>query len=129
MIPLCEHLVDHTTSPDSVWFAMWLGFPDVLAVAKRAPEFQLPGREYGLFTGPLSAAAEIITSPYERRTSPSLWWPDDRAWCAATEVDFRWTYVGGTESCIRDIERDLRLEALRTSPEHRGGLDGDRLNV
>lgn len=35
--------------------------------------------------------------------TPSLWWPDDRTWCVATEIDFRWTYVGGSQVCINEI--------------------------
>lgn len=126
--PLIEHLAGFTSTPDSVWFGMWVGFTDVMAVMKTAPRFELPHREYILLNGPVTAAAQIITSPYTIHTGPSLWWPQDRAWFVATEVDFRWTYVGGTEACIRSIEGDSRLEALRTHPEHRGDLGGDMLN-
>jgi hypothetical protein len=125
IVPLHERLMAHTTTPDVIWFAMWVGYPDVLAVAKGAARFELPGREYALFRGPLEAAEEIITSPYTTRASPSLWWPDDRAWCVATEIDFRWTYVGGTDQCIGSLEREHRLEVFHTEPHHRGDIESD----
>jgi hypothetical protein len=125
MTPLCETLVGQTSTPDVVWYGMWVGYPDVLAVSKGAPHFELPGREYVLLKGPLQAAGEIIVSPAALRTSPSLWWPEDRAWCVATEIDFRWTYVGGTEECIVNLETESRLEVLRALPEHRGDLESD----
>ena len=28
--------------------------------------------------------------------SPSIWWPEDRAWCVATDIDLFDTYVGGS---------------------------------
>ena len=48
--------------------------------------------------------------------APSLWWPDDRAWFVATEIDFNWTYVGGTRDCIEGVLADPSLEALPTNP-------------
>lgn len=124
-VPLRERLSEHTSAPGAVWYAMWVGYPDVMAVMKRAAHFELPGRDYALFRGPLSAADSIIGSPHSIRAGPSLWWPDDREWCVATEVDFRWTYVAGTEQCIRSIELENRLEVLRTQPYHRGDIESD----
>jgi hypothetical protein len=43
---------------------------------------------------------------------PSLWWPDDRAWMVATDVDHAWTYVGGSAALIEALLGDDRLEAL-----------------
>jgi len=41
--------------------------------------------------------------------------PADRAWCVATEIDFAWTYVGGSRELIDAILADARLEAVETS--------------
>lgn len=125
ILPLRERLLEYSSTPDAVWYSMWVGFPDVLAVTKGAARFELPGREYAFLKGPLAAAGKIITSPYSVRTGPSLWWPDDQTWCVATEIDFRWTYVGGTEQCIRSLELESRLEVMRTEPEHRGDIESD----
>ena len=119
-----------TTTPERCWFAAWEGWGDPVfatlhgsadgpAVALPAviarpmrPTFQLPGRGYYLAKGILEAALDTaygVTSHYQ---SPSIWWPDDRAWCVATEVDFDWTYVGGSSECIAAVLAHPSLEAL-----------------
>jgi hypothetical protein len=45
--------------------------------------------------------------------SPNLFWPDDHAWCVATEIDLDSTYVGGSTRLIADLLANDRLEALR----------------
>jgi hypothetical protein len=47
----------------------------------------------------------------------------------ATEIDYRWTYVGGGFGCIEEILDDSRIEALMTSPDHGGHIGGDVINV
>jgi hypothetical protein len=42
---------------------------------------------------------------------PALWWPDDRAWMVVTEIDFGWTYVGGTEQTIQRVLTHPEFEA------------------
>lgn len=125
-IPLSDHLLRTTSTPGEIHYAMWIGFADVRSVVGNAPHFDLPGREYALLTGPIAAFPSVIESPYPRRTGPGLSWPADRSWCVATEVGFRWSYVGGTEECIGALEADDRLEVLRTMPEHRGDIESDR---
>ncbi|MEA3218698.1 MAG: hypothetical protein QOJ19_4854, partial [Acidimicrobiia bacterium] len=51
-----------------------------------------------------------LDEPWDQ--SPNLWWPDDRAWIVATEVDFAWTYVGGSSELIEELLNEARLEAL-----------------
>lgn len=44
--------------------------------------------------------------------SPSLWWPDDRAWVVATDVDLNSTYVGGSAALVAALLADPGLEVL-----------------
>jgi len=60
--------------------------------------------------------------------TPSLVWPDDRAWCVATETDFDSTLVGCSEECAEALVADERLEALQVPPDGRLDIDGDELN-
>jgi hypothetical protein len=46
----------------------------------------------------------------------NLWWPEDRSWCVASEIDLRWTYVGGSSELIAQILSDERIEALPATP-------------
>lgn len=47
--------------------------------------------------------------------SPTLWWPDDRAWCVATEVDFHSTYLGRSAELCEQVEHAPGLEGLPVS--------------
>jgi hypothetical protein len=131
-----------TATPDDCWFCVWDGFgwdgASVSAVfteeGQPPPEFveeprqdpvppavldgprvRLPNREYLLYTGP----AEDVTAPADLSgfgQCASLWWPADRAWCVATDVDLPWTYVGGPRGLIDAILAGQRIEALPAAP-------------
>ena len=61
--------------------------------------------------------------------SPSIWWPEDRAWCVATDIDLFDTYVGGSEECIEAVLSNPDLEALLTTLDARLDLGGDTINA
>jgi hypothetical protein len=109
------------------WFAVWDGFgwitghpahaalaPDAQPAPPAAtpdiPRLRLPQRDYLLYRGPLQAATALYRPPADR--SPNLWWPEDRRWCVASEIDLPVTYVGGPASLAEALLRDTRLEAL-----------------
>jgi len=147
-------LGDHTTTGDRCWFAAWEGYGDfrdgsaALATLGGAhvdalttlppgtyrekpwdhPTFKLPQRGYYLARGPLAAALETVYGVTWDYLSASIWWPDDRAWCVATEVDFDWTYVGGSAKCIAAILSHPDLEALPARLSDGVTYDSDRLN-
>ena len=77
------------------------------------PRVELPNRSYFLYRGPVEQALAFVQS--EQQT-PNLWWPADRSWCVATEIDLDWTYVGGSEELVDDLVEDDRLEAWRADP-------------
>ncbi len=60
-----------------------------------------PGRAYHLLTGPV-AAAPVLPTPVEWRCA-SLWWPADRAWLVATDIDGYLTYVGASQAAIKAV--------------------------
>ncbi len=37
--------------------------------------------------------------------NPDLFWPDDRSWFAATDVDFWSLYVGGSRAFLDELSR------------------------
>lgn len=49
----------------------------------------------------------------------NLVWPDDRAWCLATEIDSEVTYVGGSEELIAAVLGSEELETRAVSPKAR----------
>jgi hypothetical protein len=87
------------------------------------PTFELPGRRYYLLTGAVSAVTELRYPGVVEWRNPDLFWPDDRRWFAATDVDFWSVYVGGdddflgqlatsvpTECEVVDLDRRLEVE-------------------
>ena len=91
---------------------------------------RLPGRDYLLRRGPIEAASALSSGHRSApEVSPNLWWPDDRAWFVATEIDYMWTYVGGPQEVIDAVLADPRLEALPARLDHSPFYDGDTLNA
>lgn len=121
---LVDHLRVATTTPDICWFGMWEGFGglDDGTIRERV---RLPNRNYLLYTGAIDRALESAF-PYDQ--SPNLWWPDDRAWFVATEIDFDSTFVGGDDRLIAALVTDGRLEALPISLSGRADAAADRVN-
>jgi hypothetical protein len=111
---LAAVVCDWTETPANCWFCLWRGWGDLEYGTLSSQPVELPHRDYVLLTGPVDAAGETV-----RRYghSAALWWPDDRSWCVATEIDLPWTYVGGTRDLIDAILTDKRIEALPASAE------------
>jgi hypothetical protein len=74
------------------------GFPERSRV-------KLPARDYLLFTG-------SVTEAQGWDEGPNLWWPDDQSWCVASEIDFPYTYVGGSPELVDAIIENAAIEAL-----------------
>jgi hypothetical protein len=126
---LASVLRPRTATPGRCWFAVWEGFGDVMAPSD-IPRLELPGRRYYLTRGRVDDATRSFSgrdSPGPYRP-PNLWWPDDRSWFVSTEVDFCWTYVGGTTPSIDAVLADPALEALRSRLSDGITYDSDRLN-
>jgi hypothetical protein len=121
--PLLETLSRHTQTTDRCWFAVWYGFGALRPELRLGPTFATPGREY--FKGPIEGALESFC---EYPQSANIWWPDDHAWCIATEIDLRTTYIGCSEACSDDLLARPELEAYEIDPSC--GIDwrSDTLN-
>ncbi len=155
---IVEVLGHYTTTPDRVWFAVWNGYSGLVfdnsgigttdlsawpesriesgnqlrALGERrqppsAPTFELPGRAYWLLSGPIEAASESLgRGRWEQ--SANLWWPEDRSWYVATEIDFNTTYVGASEAAIHELLGNPSLESTRAEISQGITYDSDRLN-
>ena len=124
---LVEHLRQATSTPTDCWFCVWEGFGllDLQGVQERV---DLPHRSYLLAHGSLEdALPSVFDEDWDQ--SPNLWWPDDRAWVVATEIDFAWTYVGGSSELIQGVLEEPRLEALPAQLTDKPFFDSDVLNA
>jgi len=61
--------------------------------------------------------------------SPNLWWPDDHAWIVVTEIDYAWSYVGGSQDLIDSVVSDELLEAMPVRLDDSPFWTGDTVNV
>jgi hypothetical protein len=96
------------------------------------PRVHLPNRDYLLFRGPCKAASELgWTSPDGSFSpqSPNLFWPQDHAWCVASEVDLFCTLVAGSELLAQTLMADSRLETYQVQPGDPITFDSDHVNI
>lgn len=113
---LAELLRAHTTTPDRCWFGVWDGWAALrLPRGNHIPRIQCGyDRPMLLLSGPLSAATTSLESPpFDQRAN--LWWPDDHAWCVATEIDLETTFLGGSAACVDAVLADESLESFRVA--------------
>jgi hypothetical protein len=137
-------LAAHTAMPGECVFCFWIGCgtwggtvgysdgptPEETKAALRIaveraerkeldpiPLLRLPHREHYVFTGMLSRTRRpfLLGGTFEQ--SPTIWWPADRAWLVATEVDGYVTYVGGTRMCVDAILAAPTLKAARVTAD------------
>jgi hypothetical protein len=122
-----------TGTPQRCWFCVWDGYgwdglvlttpgEDPFGVPDPVPpeirggaRVHLPNRDYLLYTGPVEAVTATTGISGDEQTA-NLWWPDDRAWCVATEIDLAWTYVGGPAGLVESVLHDERVEAMPAGP-------------
>lgn len=60
--------------------------------------------------------------------SPTIWWPQDRAWLVHSSFDYDSTVVGGAPSLIEAIVSDPGIEALQVDPDTSLYANGDTVN-
>lgn len=137
---LAKVLARHTTTPDECWFAIWNGWGDLASTLNVAPTFALPGRRYHLARGGVLAADQSIVNSdvFGERfqtvldtihpRSANLWWPEDRAWFVATEIDSDSTYVGGSRECLAQILVTPELETFSVEGSAPVTSDSDMQN-
>ena len=117
---------------------IWTGTaipPDVMAL----PKVELPGRSYFLLSGPLSSIVneEMVAGSSDEghpgvefvSQAPSLFWPEDRGWCVASEIDFDSTYLAGSAELISEVLEEPSLETWPAKREDRVGWAADEINA
>lgn len=113
---LIEVLANATTTPDDAFVAIWEGWGNV--PGQRFPgaaHLKTQGRGHFLLRGPLTGALSSVAVAGRDQPATGLWWPADRAWFVATEVEFEWTFVAGRPTLIDRVLTDDRIEAAAIS--------------
>lgn len=103
---------------------------------------ELPGRAYVLFATAADEFADpdcVLAAPWrdlpaERHGfppsafSPSILWPEDRAWVLVSEIDFDSTIVAGSTELVAALCADPGLEAMPVPEGARLTWDSDEVN-
>lgn len=84
------------------------------AALAEIPRFDRPGRTYYLLEGPVTAVTGLRHPDGHGWRNPDLYWPDDRRWFIATDVDFWSLYIGGSSGFISELAESVptRCEAV-----------------
>jgi hypothetical protein len=110
--------------------------PELVASAFSVEELnrarlRLPDRDYVLLAGPLLGATRIRDTgcpELSKSQSPNLFWPTDRAWFVASEIDFDSTLVGGSVELAQSILAVPGLDAWPVDPDDSLAFDADKIN-
>ena len=99
------------------------------------PRFEHPDRTYLLGRGPIGMASELDRHPLAPGSwqtlglPPQIWWPEDRAWVVASEIDFDSTLVATTIAGAEALIACEGIEALLVPSDGRLDFNGDDLNL
>jgi hypothetical protein len=91
-----------------------------LATLPTFPLLGQSGRSYFLLGGGVSDASRFTFDGWFQ--SPTLWWPDDRAWFVHTEIDSMSTYVGGSRRLVDELVGQQILESFEAAAADRAAL-------
>jgi hypothetical protein len=113
----------HTGTPQACVFGRWHGFGYDLPSPDVPPRLLLRGgHDVVLVRGTVADAGRNL-APEPNEQSANLWWPADRAWCVATDIDLMSSYVGGSAACIDELLATPGLEVTRAGPDDRVAID------
>jgi hypothetical protein len=116
-------LAAHTTTPGDCWF----GLATTGSGPRSAPVLELPRRSFVLVRGTVRLAAANL-APEPASQSANAWWPADRAWYVATDIDLVTTYVGGSAAAVAALLAEPALEAAAAHPDQGTGDGADTVN-
>jgi hypothetical protein len=90
----------------------------------------LPGRDYIVLAGPLRNALRIgsFAADWFCPQSPNLFWPADRTWCVASDIDFDSTLVGGPVRLVDAILHTPELDAWAVTADDSLACNADEIN-
>jgi hypothetical protein len=124
---LVELLGAFTATPDHCWFGSWTGYGAASLAASAGATFELPQREMYLLNGPLAALADSVChEPFYQTVN--LCWPNDKAWCLATDVDLESTYIAASAGCVQALLDDPGLESVACDPTDPIAFSADTIN-
>jgi hypothetical protein len=117
-------LTSFTATAQRCWCAIWEGHTLLDDVREHAGRMKAGWMTMFLIADSITAA----DNRFRILLSPNLWWPQDRAWYVATDIDLMASYVGGSRQCVEAILASSELEAFEVSAEMSVQWDSDTIN-
>lgn len=123
---LAHLLGSFTATADKLWYLVWEGHGDVTHSSR--PRIKRPQRSYLLYRGGIDDVG-VRDMPEHHQEIPEYWFPEDKSWCVATDVDLSWTYVGGSRTCIDAILNSPNLESVPAGLNDGLTVESDEMNA
>ncbi len=138
-------LAQFTGTPEQCYFGVWEGYGQYSGGSamltadgrgrplraprdvRRAQRIRGVGRNYLLYQGRLQDLAGFYTNFLSE--PPNIWWPADRAWFVATDIDLDSTYVGCRLECIAALLAHDVLQAVPASRDASVAMTADTINL
>jgi hypothetical protein len=93
---------------------------EVRAELASIPTLSLPQRDYYVLHGAVTEASRLLEPVFRDSAQyPSLWWPEDRAWTIASEIDLPYTLVGGTTAFTNEVRSGVDYPTEPVTPADR----------
>jgi hypothetical protein len=151
---LCDRLAEDAGDEPDCYFCLWEGYDGLATYGwlettlapysevnarnrhiftsdeLSRPRVHLPGRDYVVLAGPLRNALRIgsFAADLFWPQSPNLFWPAERAWCVASEIDFDSTLVGGSLQLVDALLHTPELDAWPVTADDSLAYDADEIN-
>lgn len=113
-VHLLAALAESAERIDDCFFGIWDGWGQIQQPFPETARFSFGHRDWLLFEGSRPAVicgVEVIPTVFVK---PSLWWPADRGWIVATEIDHRCSYVSCSADAAQRILGNPLLESQVT---------------
>lgn len=123
---LIEHLSRGSSKSEECGFGVWTGWSDIDCVIPETAELELSSRTLAIAFGPIRLGAESVVR--FRHQSAYCWWPADRSWYVATDIDLVSTYIGGSAQVIAGLISDRRVEVIPARPDDSIRYTADDIN-
>ena len=109
---LCERLVDALRTfrdeNDRYIFAFFSAWSTMIPEFEAYTTVQIAGGEYFIAGGPLGEVCE-------QGLTPSMWWPENRAWIVVSPIDAQFSLIGCTQAMARSLLDRHRIEGWPVS--------------
>ena len=144
-LELADFLSRYTDTNEQCYFGVWEGYGQysggtvMLTSDGRGRRLGVPrdirdaqrikgaGFHYLLYRGRWQDLTQFFA--HALSMPPNIWWPADRAWFVATDVDLDSTYVGASRECIAALLSHDPLETLPAEPDAPISMTADEINL